>query len=95
MININTKLIPTTLFTPTEYSFIGLTEEEAKKSFKEINLNVYHSKFPIYDDILYNKIDYKTMQNFKRKAYMKVITEKNSGKVLGVHYYGPNSGEII
>ena len=35
-------LIPTTIFSPTEYSFVGLSEEEAIKAIGEENVEVYH-----------------------------------------------------
>jgi len=34
--------IPTTIFSPTEYSFVGLSEEEAIKTFGEENIEIYH-----------------------------------------------------
>jgi pyruvate/2-oxoglutarate dehydrogenase complex dihydrolipoamide dehydrogenase (E3) component len=33
--------IPTTVFSPTEYSFVGLNEQEAIKKFGEENVEVY------------------------------------------------------
>jgi thioredoxin reductase (NADPH) len=37
----NYDLIPTTVFTPTEYSFVGLSEEEAVKKYGETEVEVY------------------------------------------------------
>ena len=36
------SFIPTTVFSPTEYSFVGLNEQEAIKQFGEDNIEVYH-----------------------------------------------------
>jgi thioredoxin reductase (NADPH) len=36
------SLIPTTVFSPTEYSFVGLSEEEAMKAHGNDNVEVYH-----------------------------------------------------
>jgi len=36
------SFIPTTVFSPTEYSFVGLNEQEAIKKFGEENIEVYH-----------------------------------------------------
>ena len=36
------SFIPTTVFSPTEYSFVGLTEQEAIDKFGEENIEVYH-----------------------------------------------------
>jgi pyruvate/2-oxoglutarate dehydrogenase complex dihydrolipoamide dehydrogenase (E3) component len=39
------KLIPTTVFTPLEYSSVGLTEEEALQRHGEGAIDVYHMKY--------------------------------------------------
>ena len=31
----------------------------------------------------------------KIKVYTKVIVEKSTDKVLGLHYLGPNAGEVM
>ena len=36
------NFIPTTVFTPVEYSFIGLSEEEAIKKYGSESIDVYH-----------------------------------------------------
>ena len=36
------NLIPTTVFSHTEYSFIGLSEEEAEKAYGADSIEVYH-----------------------------------------------------
>ena len=36
------NFIPTTVFSPTEYSFVGLNEEEAIKKYGDDNVEVYH-----------------------------------------------------
>jgi thioredoxin reductase (NADPH) len=37
--------IPTTVFTPNEYAFIGLSEEQAIQKFGEQNIEVFSSRF--------------------------------------------------
>jgi len=60
--------IPTTVFSPTEYSFVGLSEAEAHGQFEEEDVEVYHSEMtPLQFSI--HKANSKT-------AYMKVITNK-------------------
>jgi thioredoxin reductase (NADPH) len=34
--------IPTTVFSPVEYSFVGLSEEEALQKFGDADVEVYH-----------------------------------------------------
>ena len=36
------NLIPTTVFSPTEYSFVGLNEEEAIKEYGDENVEIFH-----------------------------------------------------
>lgn len=39
--NTDYSFIPTTVFTPTEYSFVGMSEEEAVKEYGEEALEIY------------------------------------------------------
>jgi len=81
----NYENIPTTVFTPVEYSCIGLSEEEAIKNFGEQNLEIYHLNFkPLEWEI--------TERN--TSCFIKVICELKTMKVLGFHLISPNSGEI-
>jgi len=34
--------IPTTVFSPTEYSYVGLSEEEATAKYGKEHIEVYH-----------------------------------------------------
>nr|CAB3267403.1 thioredoxin reductase 3 [Phallusia mammillata] len=80
--------VPTTVFTPLEYSCCGLSEESAQEKFGENNLEVYHSAMwplewtvPAYDS---------------NTCYIKAITNKlDNEKVVGLHYLGPNAGEVM
>lgn len=46
---------PTTVFTPVEYSCVGLSEEQARKKHSEIE--VYHSKFVPLEEQLCDRLD--------------------------------------
>ena len=82
------SFIPTTIFSNVEYSFVGMNEEEADKAFGEDNIEVYHIEVTPLELSLYS--------NNSSTAYMKIICERNKGeKVLGLHYLGPNAGEVI
>ena len=81
-------LIPTTIFSPTEYSFVGLSEEEAIKAIGEENVEVYHRET--------TPLQYSLYKDNKKVAYMKVIVDKTKDeKVVGIHYFGPAADEII
>lgn len=62
------NLIPTTVFSPTEYSFVGLSEEEAAKLYGADNIEVYHRET--------TPLQYSIYKNNTKVAYMKVIVNK-------------------
>ena len=82
--------ICTTVFTPIEYSCVGLSEEDAIAQFGEDGIEVYHREFlPLEWSLSQARHD--------SNAFTKIIVEKKSGdeKVLGMHYVGPNAGEVM
>ena len=82
------NLIPTTIFSPTEYSFVGLSEEEAERLYGKDNIEVYHREA--------TPLQYAIYKNNTKVAYMKVIVnKKEQEKVIGIHYFGPSADEVI
>eukprot|EP00538_Stauroneis_constricta_P011269 CAMPEP_0119545558 /NCGR_PEP_ID=MMETSP1352-20130426/267_1 /TAXON_ID=265584 /ORGANISM="Stauroneis constricta, Strain CCMP1120" /LENGTH=622 /DNA_ID=CAMNT_0007590115 /DNA_START=17 /DNA_END=1885 /DNA_ORIENTATION=+ len=81
--------ICTTVFTPIEYSCVGLSEDDAKEQLGEKNIEVYHREFlPLEWSLSHGRST--------SNAFTKVIVDKsNDDKVLGIHYVGPNAGEIL
>ena len=78
------KNIPTAVFSDPNYSCIGLNEKEARSSYGKIN--IFKSKFrPL-------KL---SMSNSNDKVFIKLITDRSSDKILGLHYIGENAAEII
>lgn len=59
------SFIPTTIFSPTEYSFVGLNEQEAIKVFGEENVEVYHREV--------TPLEYSIVKGNLKSAYMKII----------------------
>jgi thioredoxin reductase (NADPH) len=81
--------ICTTVFTPLEYSCIGLSEDDAVAQYGEENIEVYHSEFIPLEWSM-------STARGHHAAYTKVIVEKTPDqKVLGIHYVGPNAGEVM
>ena len=82
-------LIATTIFTPLEYSCIGLSEERAVEKLGKDKVEVYHIAFKPYEwNLLYgrkNSICYTKM----------VVDISQQEKVIGLHYIGPNAGEVM
>ncbi|XP_039258102.2 thioredoxin reductase 2, mitochondrial-like [Styela clava] len=81
-------VIPTTVFTPLEYSTVGLSEENAIAQYGEENLEIYHA--------FYKPLEYTIPERDSSQCYIKVITERyNEQKILGIHLIGPNAGEVM
>jgi len=82
------SFIPTTVFSPTEYSFVGLSEEEAIKAHGNDNVEVYHREVtPLQLSIVKGNL---------KSSYMKLIVLKSENeKVIGMHYFGPGADEVI
>lgn len=80
--------IATTVFTPLEYSACGLSEPDAIAKFGEAEIDVYHSSFaPLEWTYLESRP--------KNLCYCKIIVHISSRKVLGIHFVGPNAGEVM
>jgi thioredoxin/glutathione reductase (selenoprotein) len=82
--------ICTTVFTPIEYSVVGLSEEECIEKYGEDNIEVYIREFmPLEWTMSHHRAGH--------NAYTKVIVDKTvpGEAVLGIHYVGPNAGEVM
>lgn len=81
--------IATTVFTPIEYGSVGLSEEDATEM--GYDTEVYVSNFvPLEWAMSYERGEH--------NAFAKVIVDKSTKKdqkVLGIHYIGPNAGEVM
>ncbi|ODN05269.1 Thioredoxin reductase 1, cytoplasmic [Orchesella cincta] len=80
--------IATTVFTPLEYSCVGLSEEEALEKFGgDENIEVYH--------VTSQPLEFTLPARDKESCYSKLICVKNEEeRIVGFHYLGPNAGEI-
>lgn len=86
---VDIKNYPSTVFTWPEYSFCGLSEEEAKKRYGEDKVFAYHSRSPLLESAL---------EEEKVKTYIKIVTvrgEDGQHQVVGLHYVGANAGEVM
>lgn len=80
--------IPTTVFTPNEYGCVGLSEEDAFKKYGEENLEVFHTYFKPFE----KGITERDVEDCFAKL---ICVIKENMRVVGVHYLGPNAGEVI
>lgn len=85
--------VPRILFTPLEYSCIGVSEEDAIVIHGENNIEVYLSEFSSlnYHPIMTNNTAYAS-----HDCFAKVVCQRQSPqRVIGMHFVGPHAGEII
>jgi len=83
-IAVDHSLIATAVFSQPELGTIGLTEEQARQQFGEVD--IYKTSFRPMKH---------TMTGRSEKAFMKLIVDAKSDRVLGVHLMGNDAGEII
>lgn len=81
--------ICTTVFTPIEYGTVGHSEESASEAFGKENIEVYHKNFLPLEWSL-------SESRCRNYGFTKVIVDKsNDDKVIGLHFLGPNAGEVV
>ncbi|XP_068616737.1 thioredoxin reductase 2, tandem duplicate 2 [Brachionichthys hirsutus] len=79
--------VPTTVFTPLEYGCVGLSEEEAERRNGKDGIEVYHA--------FYKPLEFTVAEREASQCYLKVVCERGGDqKILGLHFTGPNAGEI-
>jgi glutathione reductase (NADPH) len=76
--------IPTAVFCQPNIGTVGFTEDEARAEFGHIRL--FKSTF---------KPMKHTISGRDEKTFMKLIVDKASDRVVGLHMMGPDAGEII
>tara|TARA_R110002096_G_scaffold24948_17_gene78552 strand:+ start:2241 stop:3611 length:1371 start_codon:yes stop_codon:yes gene_type:complete len=75
--------VPAAVFSQPPVGTVGLTEEQARKEHGEID--VYRSTFRALKH---------TLTAGKEKTLMKLIVDRKSDRVVGLHMVGPDAGEI-
>lgn len=81
--------ICTTVFTPIEYACVGISEDDAIEKYGQNGIEVYHREFLPLEWSM-------TMSRSHHSAFAKVIVDKTPRQnVLGIHYVGPNAGEVM
>lgn len=76
--------IPTCVFSQPNIGTVGLTEEEARDKYDDIE--IYKSSF---------KPMKLSLSDSNEKTLMKIIVDKKTDLVVGVHMLGTDAGEII
>ena len=76
--------IPTAVFSNPNIGTVGLTEEQARARFESID--VYRSRFTPMKQ---------SLSRGHEKTFMKMIVDRGTDKVLGLHMVGDDAGEIV
>lgn len=79
----------TTVFTPIEYSCVGISEDDAIAKYGADKIEVYHREFTPLEWSL-------SLSRSHHTSFAKVVVDKTPAeRVLGIHYVGPNAGEVM
>ncbi|XP_054097823.2 thioredoxin reductase 2, mitochondrial isoform X9 [Callithrix jacchus] len=79
--------VPTTVFTPLEYGCVGLSEEEAVARHGQEHVEVYHAH--------YKPLEFTVPGRDASQCYVKMVCLREPPQpVLGLHFLGPNAGEV-
>ena len=78
------NFIPTAVFSQPNVGTVGYTEEEARAAFDAVE--IFRSDF---------KPMKHTLSGRDERSMMKLVVDKHSDRVLGVHMVGPDAGEIL
>ncbi|NWR83396.1 TRXR2 reductase, partial [Furnarius figulus] len=80
--------VPTTVFTPLEYGCVGLSEEMAVQCHGSDNIEVFHA--------YYKPLEFTVAERDATQCYMKMVClREGEQRILGLHFIGPNAGEVI
>jgi glutathione reductase (NADPH) len=76
--------IPTAVFCIPNIATLGLSEEQARAEGHR--LRIYESRFRAMRN---------TLAGRSEQSLMKLVVDKDTDRVLGVHMVGPEAGEIV
>ncbi len=78
------RIIPKIIYSAFEVASVGLTEEEAEDEGYEVKVGVT-SFVP----------NPKAMDDGENEGFVRIVSDEESGEILGCHIVGPNAGELI
>ncbi len=82
--HVNYDVIPSVVYTHPEVASVGKTEEELKKASIDYNAG----KFPFMANS-------KAKVNDEADGFVKILADKKTDRILGVHIVGPDAGNLI
>ncbi|KAK7061126.1 dihydrolipoamide dehydrogenase precursor [Paramarasmius palmivorus] len=82
--HVNYNVIPSVVYTHPEVAWVGKTEQDLKKEGVQYNVG----KFSF-------TANSRAKTNLDTDGFVKILAEKETDRILGVHVIGPNAGEMI
>ncbi|KAF9148457.1 dihydrolipoamide dehydrogenase precursor [Linnemannia schmuckeri] len=82
--HVNYDVIPSVIYTHPEVAWCGKSEDEVKKSGVAYNVGT----FPF-------AANSRARTNADAEGMVKMISDKETDRILGIHIMGPNAGEMI
>ena len=82
--HVNYDAIPGVIYTYPEVASVGKTEEE----LKEASVEYSKGSFPF-------QANSRARANGSSEGFVKILADKKTDKILGIHIMGPNAGEMI
>ncbi len=82
--HVDYDLVPSVIYTSPEVAWVGKTEEQLKAA----GVAVRKGKFPF-------TANSRAKINHETEGFVKVLADAATDRILGVHIYGPQAGEMI
>jgi len=82
--HVNYNAIPSVVYTHPEVAWVGKTEQELKTAGVQFAVGKFNFT-----------ANSRAKTNLDTEGFVKILTEKETDKILGVHIIGPNAGEMI
>lgn len=82
--SVHYEMIPTAVFTTPEIGTVGLSEAQARAKFNAVD--IYKTTFRPMRNILAGRDE---------RTLMKLVVDAKTGRVAGLHVFGPDAGEIV
>jgi len=82
--HVNYSAIPSVVYTHPEVAWVGKTEQELKAEGVKYSIG----KFSF-------AANSRAKTNLDSEGFVKMLTEKETDRILGVHIIGPNAGEMV
>ncbi|KAF9465996.1 dihydrolipoyl dehydrogenase [Collybia nuda] len=82
--HVNYNAIPSVVYTHPEVAWVGKTEQELKAAGVQYNIGKFNFS-----------ANSRAKTNMDADGFVKILAEKETDRIVGVHIIGPNAGEMI